>query len=646
MIDETKTTLNERGNWEVPPDLDTTDFDFDWRPSIYEPPFIHQFGTQHQPTGGPRYVVPTATDIKYQDCQYAKATVIDLRRWRNITEFDIDLTWHPDLNEPEPYIYQFPSSKWQPDEPGPRYIVPGARKTKYLEQPVPIIKNIDWDRWQIPVNIDRSSFDFTWVPPKIETEPFIYQFATQWQKTDGPKYVVPGATQIKYIDVQRARVLTDENISRKWRGNINVDFDFSWHPDSTAPPYIYQFPTLWNKHAGPRYVVPGAKETIYLSEPIAKSKSDTFSIHKDNSTIWQLPDDMSVIDDTTFDYNWLPPEEDEGQPFIYEFGTQWQKTGGPKYVVPGATQIKYVDVQRVTILPSNKEWFVPSTVEIEEFDFSWHPDATEKPYIYVFGNQLRRAEETPTAIYFTTGATQVKYINDLTAKVKYSPLDVIFISNGETGAEERYGWAAHCVNRPVKRVTGINSRELALVKAAEISDTDWFFVIPAKVKIDEKFNFDFQPNRFLDAKHYIFYARNPVNGLEYGHMAPVCYNRQLVLETIDYGLDFTMSQAHDIVPVIAGTAEYNSDPIMTWRTAFREVIKLMVDPTEENKQRLDTWFTVAEGEFSEWSIQGAKDGAEYFNLVNGDNSELMKTFTWSWLNEHFERLYPKLLTTK
>jgi hypothetical protein len=121
----------------------------------------------------------------------------------------------------------------------------------------------------------------------------------------------------------------------------------------------------------------------------------------------------------------------------------------------------------------------------------------------------------------------------------------------------------------------------------------------------------------------------------------VAYNKNLVLSTTDPGIDFTLSQAHEVVPILSGVAEFNSDPWTTWRTAFREVVKLKhfmaTQPTLETSHRLATWSTVAEGNFAEWSIRGAKDAIQYYNKVGGDYTEILKTYNWDWLADHFKR---------
>jgi hypothetical protein len=119
----------------------------------------------------------------------------------------------------------------------------------------------------------------------------------------------------------------------------------------------------------------------------------------------------------------------------------------------------------------------------------------------------------------------------------------------------------------------------------------------------------------------------------------VCYNKNLVLNTTKPGIDFTLSQAHEVVPISSGIAEFNSDPWTTWRTAFREVVKLRhymaIDPTLETEHRLHTWCTVAKGPNAEWSLRGAKDATEYYATVSGDYTEIMKTYSWAWLRDHF-----------
>jgi hypothetical protein len=126
-------------------------------------------------------------------------------------------------------------------------------------------------------------------------------------------------------------------------------------------------------------------------------------------------------------------------------------------------------------------------------------------------------------------------------------------------------------------------------------------------------------------------------------MAMVAYNKRLVLATETTDLDFTLSQPHEVVPISSGTAYYNSDPLMTWRTAFREVIKLIDDVKKtnsiESQYRLDTWLNEAEGLNAEWSILGSKDAKEYYEQVDGNYDKLMLTYDWTWLKDYYNSKY-------
>jgi hypothetical protein len=166
----------------------------------------------------------------------------------------------------------------------------------------------------------------------------------------------------------------------------------------------------------------------------------------------------------------------------------------------------------------------------------------------------------------------------------------------------------------------------------------------AKLEVMYDFNWHWLPDYFQEPKHYIFNSRNPVNGLEYGHQGVIAYNKRLVLENNTPGIDFTLSQPHEVVPILSGIAHYNQSPWMTWRTAFREVIKLKyfmdTEPTLETGHRLATWCEVAEGDFAEWSLRGANDAVRYYNQVGGDYEKLKLSFEWSWLREQFNLSKP------
>ena len=214
------------------------------------------------------------------------------------------------------------------------------------------------------------------------------------------------------------------------------------------------------------------------------------------------------------------------------------------------------------------------------------------------------------------------------------PLDIVFISNGEANAEYNYEKLKFYVgdrNR-VKRVDRVNGRVAAYHAAAQASATPWFFAVFAKLEVNPDFDWTWQPDRLQQPKHYIFHARNPVNGLEYGHQAMIAYNKKLTLANTGTGLDFTLDSSHEVVPLLSGTAQYANDPWTCWRTAFREAIKLKDATDVESQYRLKQWLKENNtNDYYKWSHIGAQDAVEYYDSVNGDFAELRKSYDWAWL---------------
>jgi hypothetical protein len=84
---------------------------------------------------------------------------------------------------------------------------------------------------------------------------------------------------------------------------------------------------------------------------------------------------------------------------------------------------------------------------------------------------------------------------------------------------------------------------------------------------------------------------------------------------------------------------YNTDPWTTWRTAFREAIKLRCNTDDVSKYRLRVWTQLADGEHGEWSIRGAQAGVAYWESVQGDPDQLMYSYDWDWIKQYYTKIY-------
>lgn len=317
----------------------------------------------------------------------------------------------------------------------------------------------------------------------------------------------------------------------------------------------------------------------------------------------------------------------------------WHYPGVPRLPWP----VLETSTEDVTTELKNYKFDSPYIWINQTIDF--HPPLWNKRAFYIF-NDTGSISIAPRDIQAHLQSQIYDYPYIIKQKQEYlTPdlLDIIYISNGEPEAERWYEHLVTTCGRKVKRVMNVNGRALAYKAAAELSNTPWFFTVFAKLEVLPDFDWTWQPDWLQEPKHYIFHSRNPVNGLEYGHMGVIVYNKRLVLETNDWGLDFTLSKAHAVVPRVSAVAHYNTTPELTWRTAFREVIKLKDDVEKtgsiESGYRMDIWLTESDGFCAEWSIKGAKDAVQYYDNAKGDYTELMRSFEWAWLREYYSSRY-------
>jgi len=278
-------------------------------------------------------------------------------------------------------------------------------------------------------------------------------------------------------------------------------------------------------------------------------------------------------------------------------------------------------------------WLINKNCEAEVPNF--YPSFWEDEKLYTWGANKD--------IILVPGNRQIKQFYDIGNIVNFdmeyqsAPMDIVFLSYDEPNAEEKFHKLQQKYPR-AKWCKGVGMRSLAYITAASMSTTEYFFFVTPKQDIVDSFDFSFQPDRLKNACHYIFSAKNPVNGLEYGHGAVLLYNKRLVMETARPGLDFTLSAPHEYVPILSSVNNFNKTPLMAWRTTFREVLKLLqMKPTVESMYRLRKWNTLGEGENAEYVYLAAKDANEYYKRHKHDIGALKKSFELDWLNEYFKK---------
>ena len=296
-------------------------------------------------------------------------------------------------------------------------------------------------------------------------------------------------------------------------------------------------------------------------------------------------------------------------------------------------------------------WLVTDDVELKsDMDLGWRPPIWDRHYIHVWQslNLDNKILANHTGVYLVPGDYQpdghelqqgnfnfIKTVDQVASIAK--PYDIFFISYKEKQAQGNFK-AIKARFPHAQHVSGITGIHNAHMRCAELSKTQMFWTVDADTLIDKTFDFDYRPPDYDKQYLHLWHSRNPVNDLSYGWGAVKLWPTKLVLEFKSNWLDFTTSVGNiKIMPDVIATSAFNCDQMSTWRSAFRESVKLchniVLGDHVESMERLMVWLTVAnEVNFAEYSLQGARAGVEFYlevRLVNRlDKLKKINDFEW------------------
>jgi hypothetical protein len=224
--------------------------------------------------------------------------------------------------------------------------------------------------------------------------------------------------------------------------------------------------------------------------------------------------------------------------------------------------------------------------------------------------------------------------------------DVCYIHNGEPQAEDNLRTLKQYLKNLPNRlhvIEGVKGRKQAYQTAARASTTEYFYAVFAKLKINKNFGFNFVPDTLKSSRHYIFDCYNPVIDYTYGHQAVILYNKKLTLENNGQGLDFTLAQKHDHIPLLSAETTFYTDPKVCYRTAFREIVKLLYNkhlkPTVENNFVLHKWLDPGLVPGSSYVRDAGKDAISFVESHNYDFDTMFKSYEWGFVDSQFEQRY-------
>jgi len=648
-----KTTLDnlvkehpEEVFWAINPDLNYDKFDFSWRPNQENFRHINVFGNEYSKDTQTYYINGPMYMKGHKEYNYVEGQTVQVDS--NLSMFFIDRS-NSESNQ------RFEELKL-------RY--PQLQKTRYLNSWVDTItrcinKSETKLFWVLNSELDYGNFEFDFYPSPWQMK-MIHVFGTQWSHW-GTTFMVNKETFIedtKYVKIIEHLSMLNFVKSKKARAvNRLYDIVYIDHGNDASefnlPVTTIKFDTTYLKTFTKLLrTLPEKKEHYlwicssvcdyssfdfsYICDPFAKEQlhvfpsdkqkfGDTFLI--DVNKLRSLIKQLKILDDyTKIDFNQSQRVKRLPAPVIV--------TEGDSHVSSIKTEFNFP--YAVFVTEDNKD---VNVLDVEPISL-WSPESRNIQITSMGGTRIVVPKEAKD--YVKKELYDYPYIMTNSKLAKSNPLDIVFFSNGEASAESNYEHLLKLTEKlpnKVVRIDGVSGRVKSQHAAATSSNTPWYFLVNAKLKVDTKFDFDWQPDRLQIPKHYIFHATNPVNGLVYGHQAIVANNKKLTLANFGTGLDFTMDSEHEVVEVNSGTAMFNTSEWDTWRTAFRECIKLKASATSENEERLDYWLNVGLGKFAQYSLDSAQHAVEYYNEVNGDFEKLRLSYDWAWLRTYYETKY-------
>lgn len=283
-----------------------------------------------------------------------------------------------------------------------------------------------------------------------------------------------------------------------------------------------------------------------------------------------------------------------------------------------------------------------------EFDFSYKPPYWDSFYVHIWDNDtcvrlFNKSEVLKDPSKFTDDSLDKGNIllKNVSKKIAHLPrYDIVFLSYDEFAAEDNFKKLKARWPRAL-RVHGVKGIREAHKAAAKLVTTSMFYVVDADAELVPNFNFDKQSALPLSPV-CVWYSLNPVNGLKYGYGGIKLFSTQAVLDYADSYVDFTTSVSGGlaVIPEVSNITRFDTDPFSAWKSAFRECVKLsskVIDgqlDTETNA-RLHAWCTIGLGEFGDFAMAGANEGAIFGKTFFNQPEMLRLINDFEWLEKKF-----------
>ena len=405
---------------------------------------------------------------------------------------------------------------------------------------------------------------------------------------------------------------------------INEDFKFDYYPTQWDQKYVHVFLNEDNAYTSVRLV---PKHTFLEQEYTDKEiENNSFKQLKQINTIASLRPTWPVIHLQSLEKNeFINAIKDIETPFVWTIDPDVkvnQKLLDKGYL-PVITQTNNVHAwQKVN--PVTKKVHAYGGLRL------W---PTSKDYSNIKSSDLKLNRIKNINYVKEEGSTTVPY-------------DIVYISYKEPNADKKFAkLQVHLQEKNhlckliwVRNIKGIFN---AHKRAAKLASTKMFWVVDADAEIQNDFIFDYIPDVYDQEVVHVWASKNPITKDEYGYGGVKLFPTQMVVDATSWGIDFTtgLSSRFKSMPQVSCVTRFNTDAFSTWRSAFRECVKLTLNDDAESKQRLDTWInTRGDEEFTAEAVSGALEGNTFAKENKNNLAELDKINDFKWLEEKWKQL--------
>jgi hypothetical protein len=227
---------------------------------------------------------------------------------------------------------------------------------------------------------------------------------------------------------------------------------------------------------------------------------------------------------------------------------------------------------------------------------------------------------------------------------KFKSYDIVFISYNEPNADINYQKLLKRFPN-AKRVDKVKGIHQAHIQAATIVDSEMFWVVDGDAEILDDFTFEYELSTYDRDTVYVWKSQNPINNLIYGYGGVKLLPKKLTLNMNVDSPDMTtaISKKFKSIDDVSNITAFNTDPFNTWKSAFRECVKLstkIIDRQndKETEDRLNIWCSIGEDQpYGKYAIAGAVAGSEFGKNNKDDINKIKKINDFDWLREYYEQ---------